>query len=270
MTSDPVEVTDDSKTVTVRKDEYGKGVITIEISRPENRNALNDQVRSELRTAVTAVDDSDARAVVLTGDGSGGAFVAGADIQDFRNRNVNEQRRAGDSPRVYEAIADLNQPAIARINGHALGGGCELTLACDIRIAVRDAKIGLPEITLGLMPGGGATQRLPRIVGDGKARELIFTGEPITTTEAARIGLVNDVVPADELDDRVADVAGTMAEHSAIALRFAKRACNVAYSTPLDEGVEHERELFHGLFATGEKNEGIDAFFEDRDPEWEW
>lgn len=245
------------------------GVCTITIDRPDARNALDARVREELLSVFGAVPDDDAvRVVVLTGSDEANAFVAGADVTELRERGVVEQREASQPPRVYEAVADCPQPVIARVNGHALGGGCELAQACDVRIARDDAELGQPEIGLGIMPGGGATQRLPRLVGTGQAMKLILSGELVDAGEAADIGLVEEAVPPDELDDRVDELAGRMASHSPVALRRAKEAVKAAANLPLDRGIDHERELFVGLFATADKDEGIDAFLEDREPEW--
>ena len=259
----------DFETVSVAVDDRVEGVATVTISRPDARNALNAQVRTELKAVFEAVDDSDVRVVVVTGDAEAKAFVAGADVAELRERDMLEQRRASDRPRVYETVADARQPVIARVNGHALGGGCELAQACDVRIASEYAKLGQPEINLGIIPGGGGTQRLPRLVGLGQAMRLVLSGELIDAEEAARIGLVEEVVPHDDLDDRVYDLAEKMATKSPVALEFAKRAVNAAAETSLDAGLDHEADLFTALFATRDKDEGIDAFFEDRDPEWE-
>jgi enoyl-CoA hydratase len=159
-------------------------------------------------------------------------------------------------------------PVIARINGHALGGGCELIQACDIRIAHEDAKIGQPEINLGIMPGGGGTQRLPRLVGEGHAMRLILSGELIDADEAADIGLVDEVYGDDSFDDRVYDLAESIAAKSPVALEFANKSVKAASRMDLEDGIEYEAELFAQLFTTDDKNEGIDAFFEDREPEW--
>jgi enoyl-CoA hydratase len=180
-----------------------------------------------------------------------------------------EQREASKRPRVYECVDDLRQPVIARINGHALGGGCELIQACDVRIAHERAKIGQPEINLGIMPGGGGTQRLPRLVGEGNAMRLILTGELISATEAADIGLVDEVYGDDAFDERVYELAEMMATKSAVALELAKKAVKAASRMDLEQGIEYEAELFAQLFGSPDKNEGIDAFFEDRDPQWQ-
>lgn len=246
------------------------GVATLTIDRPEARNALNTPVRQELKRAMAAIEaDPAVRVVVLTGSDDAKAFVAGADITDLRDRGPLEQRAAGARPRVYETVYEAEVPVIARINGHALGGGCELALACDIRIASERAKLGQPEVTLGLLPGGGATQRLPRLVGTGQAMRLVLSGELIDAEEAARIGLVEEVLPPEELDDRVYELAGRIASNGPLAVRLARQAVAAAAETPLTQGIEYEAELFNLLFASGDKDEGIDAFFEDRDPEWQ-
>ncbi|MFB6220054.1 MAG: enoyl-CoA hydratase/isomerase family protein [Halolamina sp.] len=244
-------------------------VATVTIDRPDARNALNGQVREELIGVFGAIEhDDQVRVTVLTGSDEANAFVAGADVEELRERGVVEQREASEQPRVYETVADCSKPVIARVNGHALGGGCELAQACDIRIAREDAKLGQPEISLGLIPGGGGTQRLPRLVGTGEAMKLVLSGELIDAVEASDIGLVEEAVPADELDTRVDDLAGSIADHSPLALSRAKEAVQAAAEQPLSRGLEYESELFVGLFASEDKDEGIDAFFEDREPEW--
>jgi enoyl-CoA hydratase len=244
-------------------------VATVTIDRPDARNALNAQVRTELKRVFAAIEDDDAvRVVVLTGSDEAKAFVAGADVTELRERSAVEQREVSERPRVYETVAECAKPVIARVNGHALGGGCELAQACDLRIAREDAKLGQPEINLGIIPGGGGTQRLPRLVGAGQAMKLILSGELVDATEAADLGLVEEALPADELDDRVDELAGTMAGHSPLALQRAKEAVQSAAELPLSRGIDYESELFVGLFDSHDKNEGIDAFLEDRDPEW--
>jgi enoyl-CoA hydratase len=259
----------DCETVNVAVGDRVDHVATVELSRPDARNALNAQLRAELKEVIDAVDDSDVRVVVLTGAEGTGAFVAGADVTELRERDTLEQREASKRPRVYEYVDDCEMPVIARINGHALGGGCELIQACDVRIAHEDAKIGQPEINLGIMPGGGGTQRLPRLVGEGQAMRLILSGELIDADEARDIGLVDEVHGDDTFDDSVYDLAASMAEKSPVALEFAKKSVKAASRMDLESGIEYEAELFAQLFATEDKNEGIDAFFEDRDPEWQ-
>ncbi|MFB6305118.1 MAG: enoyl-CoA hydratase/isomerase family protein [Haloferacaceae archaeon] len=268
MTEDPTAALD-ADHETVRVDVAG-GVATVTVDRPEARNALDATVREELIAVLDALeaDAAGAQVVVLRGSEGSGAFVAGADVTELRERDMLEQRRASERPRVYERVADLRWPTIAAINGHALGGGCELALACDVRLAAADAKIGQPEITLGIVPGGGGTQRLPRLVGKGEAMRLILTGDPVDAAEAADIGLVEAVHPPEELDDRAADLAASIAEQSPVAVEYATEAVRASERLPLREGLDYEAELFLQLFATGEKDEGIDAFLEGRDPEW--
>lgn len=258
----------ESELVDIEVDDRVAGVTTVVIDRPEKRNALNSQVREELMGVLGAIEASDARVVVLTGSDDARAFVAGADVGELRDRDTETQRAHMAPPRIYEAVAELRQPVIARLNGHALGGGCELALACDVRIAREDVSFGQPEISLGLIPGGGATQRLPRLVGVDHAMELVLSGELVDGAEAARLGLVTDAVPADQLDDRVYGLAASMAAHHPSALAFAKRAVRGAADRPLESGLDWEQELFLELFETGEKDEGIDALLEDREPGW--
>jgi enoyl-CoA hydratase len=244
------------------------GIATLTVDRPEKRNALNAAVRSELIEALDALrDDDGARVIVITGAGEK-AFVAGADIGEFASRTPIEQRAVMEERRVFDEIAAYPKPTIARINGFALGGGCELALACDIRIAARSARLGQPEIRLGLLPGGGGTQRLPRLAGYGHALRLILTGEMIGAEEAARIGLVDIVVDDEELDARTLELAGAMAAHSSVTLRLAKAAVRAALETPLSAGLAYERELFITAFSSDDRIEGVTAFLEKRPPEF--
>ncbi|QKY19053.1 enoyl-CoA hydratase/isomerase family protein [Halolamina sp. CBA1230] len=261
------DVAADCETVDAEVGEHGDHVATVTLNRPDARNALNAQLREELADVIDVVEGDEVRAVVLTGAAEAGAFAAGADVTELRERDALEQREASKRPRVYEHVADCPMPVIARINGHALGGGCELIQACDVRIAHEDAKIGQPEITLGIMPGGGGTQRLPRLVGEGQAMRLILSGELIDAAEAREIGLV-DEVHGDDFDDAVDDLAASMASNSPVALEFAKQSVKAASQMGLEDGIDYEAELFAQLFATADKNEGIDAFLEDREPEW--
>jgi len=266
----PAAADDDADLVAVSVGDRADGVATVTIDRPEARNALNGQVRAELKTALRACEAADeVRVVVLTGSEAAGAFVAGADVTEFQGRGPIEQRAESRRPRVYEVVEALDVPVIARINGHCLGGGNELALACDVRLADEDARIGQPEINLGLIPGGGATQRLPRVVGEGQAMRLVLSGEIIDGEEAADIGMVEAALPAPALDERVYELAGRMADKSAVALAYGKRAVQAAGRMDIEDGIEFEMELFLQLFASADKEEGIAAFLEDRDPEWE-
>jgi enoyl-CoA hydratase len=264
-----IDVAEDCDLVSVTVGEHATHVGTITLERPDKRNALNAQLRVELKEVLDAVEeDDDVRVVVLTGSDASSAFVAGADVSELRERNAIEQREASKRPRVYEYVDGLEKPVIARINGHCLGGGNELALGCDVRIADARAKLGQPEINLGIMPGGGATQRLPRLVGEGQAMRLVLSGELVDAAEAKEIGLVDEVCEPDDLDDRVYELAGMMAEKSPLALEIAKDAVKAGSRMDLEQGIEYEAELFALLFSSADKDEGIDAFFEDRDPEW--
>ena len=251
--------------LTVRLDQEGP-IATVTIDRPERRNALNSAVRRELSAAIDRLSQDDGvRVVVITGAGDR-AFVAGADIGEFAERTADEQREAMAGRSVFDAVWHCSKPTIAMINGYALGGGCELALACDIRIAADTARLGQPEVNLALIPGGGGTQRLPRLVGYGQAARLILSGMLIDADEAARIGLVDQVVPAAELRTAVMELAVGMAQKSAHALTAAKQAIRAALETPLEVGMARERDLFLRCFASNDKAEGISAFLEKREP----
>ncbi|MGQ0814811.1 MAG: enoyl-CoA hydratase/isomerase family protein [Gemmatimonadota bacterium] len=243
-----------------------KGVAIIVVNRPDKRNALNSLVRSELIGVLAALRDQDqARVVVITGAGDK-AFIAGADINEFAERTPVEQRASMVERTVFEEIAAFPKPVIAMINGFALGGGCELALACDVRVAARSAKLGQPEIKLGLIPGGGGTQRLPRLIGCGRALHMILTGELIDAVEAERIGLVDVVVEDAELHQKTIEIARTMAAQSALTLRLAKTAVRASEEMPLTAGLAYERELFITAFGSDDKREGVSAFLEKRSP----
>ncbi len=252
---------------TVRITREGR-VALVTIDRPEKRNALDAPTRRRLLESLDRLrEDRDVRVVVLTGAGEK-AFVAGADIAEFEQRTPVEQVRVMQELSVFQALDGFPKPVIAMINGYALGGGCELAMACDIRIAADSAKLGQPEITLGIIPGGGATQRLPRLVGAGLAYRLLYTGEILPATEALRIGLVDEVVPAAALRARVMELAGTIAERSPVALRLIKEAVRSAQRTGLDDGLRHEVSLFGVAFASRDKAEGVRAFLEKRPPDF--
>lgn len=245
------------------------GVATIMVDRPEKRNALNTLVRRELTAALDDLESrDDVRVVVITGAGDR-AFVAGADIGEFAERTAIEQRAAMEGRRVFTVLAEFPKPTIASINGYALGGGCELALACDLRIAGRSARLGQPEVNLGILPGGGGTQRLPRLVGTGRAMRLILTGELIDAQEAERIGLVDEVVDDDLLRDRTRELATSIARHSPIALKLIKQAVRAAAEMPLSAGLALERELFITAFSSEDRGEGVAAFLEKRAPRFQ-
>jgi enoyl-CoA hydratase len=238
------------------------------VDRPEKRNALNSTVRREIVEALDQLrGDTEARVVILTGAGDK-AFIAGADIGEFAERSPVEQRATMTGRRLFEVIAEYPKPTIAMINGFALGGGCETALACDLRIAGRSAKLGQPEIRLGLLPGGGGTQRLPRLVGFGRAMRLILTGELIDAMDAERIGLVDWVVDDAELRAKTGEIANTIAGFSPVALELAKTAVRASLESPLAAGLAHERELFVAAFASEDRVEGVRAFLEKRPPQF--
>src|SRR5215472_367931 len=243
-------------------------VSILTINRPDKRNALNQATRDEIVLALGSLQrSSDTRVLIVTGAGDK-AFVAGADIGEFEGRTSLTQRETMKGRRIFDAVEEFSKPVIAMINGFCLGGGMEFALACDIRIAADSAKLGQPEINLGIIPGGGGTQRLTRLVGEGKAMELILTGDFIDAAEATLIGLVNDVVPAAELRSRVMALAGRIAEKSPVALRMAKEAVKSAARTNLREGLERETDLFGLTFSSEDKEEGVRAFLEKRKPEF--
>jgi enoyl-CoA hydratase len=241
-------------------------VAIVTINRPEKRNALNIKTREEGAAVLEQLqDDDDVRVVVITGAGDK-AFIAGADIAEFAGRTALMQRAVMLGRSLFTAIDVFPKPVIAMINGYCLGGGCELALACDLRIASEAASFGQPEINLGIIPGGGGTQRLTRLIGEGKAMEMILTGEIIDAQTAFTLGLVNHVVPADQLAAKTMEIANRIAEKSPIALRLAKEAVKVASRSNLDEGLRREVDLFALCFSSEDKNEGVGAFLEKRKP----
>ncbi|HKK07937.1 MAG TPA: enoyl-CoA hydratase-related protein [Gemmatimonadota bacterium] len=240
------------------------GVALLTVNRPDKMNALNGEVRCALVGALADLRDDDVRVLVLTGAGEK-AFIAGADIREFKDARPVEQYRTMDRGNIYSAMEAYPKPIIAMINGYCLGGGCELAMACDIRIASDRARLGQPEINLGIIPGGGGTQRLPRLVGEGRALKLILSGQMVGAEEAGRIGLVDQVVPDDELSGTTMELARTIASKSPIALQAAKESVLAARRTPLDEGLRFERGWFALLFSTKDKEEGVDAFLNKRE-----
>lgn len=244
------------------------GVATVTINRPDALNALNEAVANDL-VAVSRelTEDSSLDAVIVTG--AGRAFVAGADIKAMRS--FDEQRAASFAElghRAMNAIAAIPVPVIAAINGFALGGGLELALACDLRYASTKAVLGLPEVGLSVIPGWGGTQRLGRVVGWHKARELIYTGRKVSATEAREIGLVLDVFEPDALMERVLEVTAEIAKNGPLAVRAAKRALDYGSAARLEEGLAFEREVFGDLFGTQDQVEGMTAFVERRAAEF--
>ncbi len=243
-------------------------VVIITINRPEKRNALNIKTREEGAALIEELRGNDSVGVVVITGAGDKAFIAGADIAEFAGRTAMMQRDVMVSRSLFNAIDSFPKPVIAMINGYCLGGGCELALACDIRIASENASFGQPEINLGIIPGGGGTQRLTRLVGEGKAMEMILTGEIIDAKSAHAIGLVNHVVPLDQLEAKTMEIASRIAEKSPIALSLAKEAVKIASRSNLDEGLRREVDLFALCFSTEDKDEGVKAFLEKRKPVW--
>jgi enoyl-CoA hydratase len=242
------------------------GIITI--NRPDKRNALNIKTREEGAALLEELrNDTSIGVVVITGAGDK-AFIAGADIGEFAGRTAMMQRDVMTARSLFTAIDTFPKPVIAMINGYCLGGGCELALACDLRIASETASFGQPEINLGIIPGGGGTQRLTRLVGEGKAMEMILGGDIIDARTAYSIGLVNHVVPAAELETKTMEIANRIAGKSPIALSLAKEAVKLAAKSTLDEGLRREVDLFALCFSTEDKDEGVSAFLEKRSPSW--
>jgi enoyl-CoA hydratase len=242
------------------------GVALVTINRPEALNALNgDQLRALRDTLTRLAEDHGVRVVVLTGEGR--AFAAGADIKEMLQMDVADASAWGalghECARLLETMP---KPTVAAINGFALGGGCELALACDLRYASSDAKIGQPEIAVGVIPGWGGTQRLARVAGVGLAKELILTGRAADADEALRRGLVNAVFEPDELIERVLEVARSLAAKSPLALAAAKASVNRALQGDVEEGLAAEADAFAQLFASEDQKEGMEAFVEKRAP----
>jgi len=246
------------------------GVATIAIDRPKVMNAIRFQTMLEIEDALRDIQaDESVRVVVITGAGDK-AFISGGDIS-IMARGQGYVETLTEVPRgqaICNEIEHFPKPVIARINGVALGGGTEVALCCDIRIAADTAIMGLPEIKLGIIPGYGGTQRLPRLVGMGKAKELILTGDHIAAEEAYRIGLVNQVSPADELDEAVAEMCRKLASKGAVALHMAKVAMNNGAQADLRTGMDIEARCFSLCFGTEDRVEGMNAFLEKRKPEF--
>jgi len=241
------------------------GLVTL--NRPKVLNALNDSLMNELGDALAAFDADEAiGAIVITG--SDKAFAAGADIGVMKDRSFRDVYMGQYITRNWERLRSIRKPVIAAVAGYALGGGCELAMMCDILIAAETAKFGQPEIKLGIIPGAGGTQRLPRAVGKAKAMDLVLTGRMMDAAEAERAGLVSRVVPADRLIDEALAAAAQIAEFSLPSVMMAKEAVNRAYESPLAEGMLFERRLFHALFATEDQKEGMAAFVEKRKPKF--
>lgn len=248
----------------ILENKNGIGIITI--NRPKALNALNAQTLQEIDKAVQQVKEDDSiLAVILTGSGDK-AFVAGADISEMKDKNVIEGRSFGMlGNKVFRELESLEKPVIAAVNGFALGGGCELAMSCDIRIASPKAKFGQPEVGLGITPGFGGTQRLPRLIGTGMAKELIYTARIIGAEEAYRVGLVNRVVDAEtNVLDEAIKLAEEILQNAPIAVKLSKQAINRGMQVDIDTAIAFEAEVFGACFSTEDQTEGMTAFVEKR------
>jgi enoyl-CoA hydratase len=243
-------------------------VAILTINRPDKLNALNDDVRDDVLAALGEIErDAGIGVVVVTGAGDK-SFIAGADIGEFAGRSPFDQRHAMRSPRLYDVMATYPKPVIAMINGYCLGGGCELAMSCDFRIASDKASFGQPEINLGLIPGGGGTQRMPRLIGTGQALRLILSGDRIPAEEARQLGLVDLVFPHAELRAKTLELAARIASKSPLTLKVAKEAVRASDRLAIEEGLMWERDLFCLCFSSADKEEGVKAFLEKRPAEW--
>jgi enoyl-CoA hydratase len=245
--------------------EVRDGVAVVTVNRPEKLNALSDRTMEELDAAFAALGaDAAVRGVILTGSGEK-AFVAGADIAELATQSPVEGReRSVRGQRVLDRIESLGKPVVAAVGGFALGGGCELALACHVRVASENARLGTPEVKLGIMCGYGGTQRLPRLVGKGRALEMLLTGEMVDAQEALRIGLVNRVVPREKLLSEAEALLRKMLANGPVSLRFTLEAVNDGLEMPLDEAQRAEATLFGLICSTGDMKEGTKAFLEKR------
>jgi enoyl-CoA hydratase len=249
------------ETINVRTEAGKVGIITL--NRPKQLNALSDQLMTELGTALKAFDaDTTIGCIIITG--SEKAFAAGADIGAMGSYTFADVYKGDFITRNWETIRSVRKPVIAAVSGFALGGGCELAMMCDFIIAADNAKFGQPEIKLGIIPGAGGTQRLPRAVGKAKAMDMALTGRMMDATEAERAGLVSRVVPLDKMMDEALGAALMICDYSQIAVMAAKESVNRAFESSLSDGIMFERRIFHALFATTDQKEGMDAFVNKR------
>jgi enoyl-CoA hydratase len=256
----------DYETILVEKRDR---VAILTINRPDKLNALNSKVHTE---GVAALDelrrDDSVRVVVITGAGEK-AFIAGADISEFAGQTPVSQRDLFHEKTLFNSVDNFPKPVIAMINGFCLGGGNELALACDIRIASENARFAQPEINLGIMCGGGGTQRLTRLIGEGRAMEMVLSGDMIDSNKALQFGLVNHVFPLEDLEAKTMEFAAKIAEKAPIALQLSKEAVKFASRSNLDEGLRREVDLFAICFSTEDKTEGVSAFLEKRKPNFQ-
>ena len=244
-----------------------KGMIgLVTVNRPEQMNSMNSETRSDLANAFTDLGkDSDISVIILTG-APGKAFIAGADIKEFLERDMSSQEALEEDWIVTKVISNLSKPVIAMIDGFCLGGGLEIAMACDLRIASDRTKLGQPEINLGIIPGAGGTQRLTRLIGEGRAMEMILTGRMITAQEACDYGILNFIFPADELKNKTIEIANTITQKSSYAIERAKKSIKAVSEMNLKDGLKFEREMFVECANSEDGKEGITAFIEKRKP----
>ena len=246
--------------------QFDKHVALIELNRPKELNALNLELMLELKDALQSLDDNDeVRVIILTGNDK--AFAAGADIKQMANRNAIDMLKI-DQFSTWDQIKKTKKPLIAAVSGFALGGGCELSMTCDMIIASETAKFGQPEIKIGVMPGAGGTQRLTRAIGKARAMEMVLTGKFIGAEEALKFGLINKVAPVEMYMEETLRLAKEIAQMSPVATRLAKEAVNRAHEAHLEEGLHFERKNFYLAFASEDQKEGMAAFVEKRKPDF--
>jgi len=254
----------DYKTILVATNE--KGFATVQLNRPQVLNALNREVMDELVSALESLDQDDSiKCIIITGNEK--AFAAGADIKEMADATAVEML-VRDQLSKWDRIRKIKKPLIAAVSGFALGGGCELTMLCDIIIASETATFGQPEINIGVMPGAGGTQRLTRAVGKYRAMEMVLTGKFIKAEEAKQAGLVNKIVPVEMLFNEAEEMAALIASKPPVALKMAKESILKAFDTTIETGLEFERKNFYLLFSTEDQQEGMHAFVEKRKPQW--
>ncbi|MBI5278179.1 MAG: enoyl-CoA hydratase [Burkholderiales bacterium] len=251
------------ETIQTRTEAGKVGIITL--NRPKQLNALSDQLMDELGDALLAFDRDDAIGCIIV-TGSEKAFAAGADISAMSKFDFSDVFKQGFISRNWETIRSVRKPVIAAVAGFALGGGCEVAMMCDFIIAAENARFGQPEIKLGIIPGAGGTQRLPRAVGKSKAMDMVLTGRMMDAAEAERAGLVSRVVPLDKLMDEALAAAIVIADMPRLAALAAKESVNRAFESSLSDGVMYERRMFHALFSTADQEEGMEAFLAKRAP----
>ena len=238
------------------------GIITV--NRPEQLNSMNSETRSEMAKSFEVMErDSDVTVVILTG-ATGKAFIAGADIKEFSEMNLQTRNEMEEDWRVIKVISEMAKPVIAMIDGFCLGGGLEVAMACDLRTSSEKSKLGQPEINIGIIPGAGGTQRLTRLIGEGRAMEMILTGRIITAKEAHQYGIVNFVFHSNELEAKTLEIASTIAEKSTYAVERAKKCVKAVARMSLEKGLKYEQEMFIECFKSDDGKEGISAFVEKR------